>query len=95
MHIVILYTYGTLLARDYNSFAAAILSQNHREIDVAESISVSIKGIICLYQGFFPIMMSCDSLDIDNMAANLSLTGGGVENHYFWLQGISSPLNLI
>ena len=40
---------------DYDSFATVILSQNYREINIAESLSVSIKVII---EGFFPIMMS-------------------------------------
>ena len=43
-------------------FAAAIMSQNKREIDIAESISVSIKVIIASMttdgHGIFPIMMS-------------------------------------
>ena len=31
---------------NYDSFATAILSRNHKEIDIAESISVSIKVLI-------------------------------------------------
>ena len=44
---------ATLGPRD--SFIIAILSQNHREINIAESILVSIKVII---EGVFLIMMS-------------------------------------
>ena len=36
----------TLRPGDYDSFAPAILSRNHREINFAESISVSIKVVI-------------------------------------------------
>ena len=36
----------TLGPGDYDSFATAILSQNHREINITESISVSRKVII-------------------------------------------------
>ena len=45
-------TVYTLRPRDYDSFAAAILSQNHREIGIAELISASIKVIIALPRGF-------------------------------------------
>ena len=43
---------NTLMPGDYNSFAMAILSQNHREIDITELISASINVIIALPRGF-------------------------------------------
>ena len=45
----------TLGHGDYDPFATAILSQNHREIDITESILAIRKVII---EGIFPIMMS-------------------------------------
>ena len=50
-------TLVTLTPRDYNYFAMAILSQNHRGIDIAEMISASIKVIIACTVGF-PIVTS-------------------------------------
>ena len=38
--------WNTLGPRDYDSFAVAILSQNHREINIAELILVSTKVVI-------------------------------------------------
>ena len=43
---------GTTIARDYISFATSILSQNHRGIDIAELILVSMKVIIACTKGF-------------------------------------------
>ena len=37
---------------DYDSFAVAILSQNHRGINIVELISARIKVIIALPRGF-------------------------------------------
>ena len=75
----------TLMPGDYNSFAMVILNWNHREIDIAESVSVSIKVYLPV-----PMWVSWkwhygDSLDMDNMASSLAC--GGVENCHFWLGG--------
>ena len=53
--------YSTLGPCDYDSFATAILNQNHLEIDITELILMSIKVII---EGF-------SNNVIDNMAASL------------------------
>ena len=45
----------TLRSDDCDSFAVAILSRKHREIDIAESILARIKVII---EGVFPMMVS-------------------------------------
>ena len=51
-----------LISRDYNSLATAILSQNHRDVNIAESILVSTKVIIACLILFltrdFPIIRS-------------------------------------
>ena len=47
-----------LMFGDYDFFGEAILSQSHREIDTAESISVSIKVIITCTKEFSSIMKS-------------------------------------
>ena len=36
------------MLRDYDSFAMGILSQNHREIDIAELMSISINVVIAV-----------------------------------------------
>ena len=43
---------NTLASGDYNSFAMAVLSQNYREINIRDSILVSIKVIITSMKGF-------------------------------------------
>ena len=49
-----------IMPGDYDSFAMAIFSQNHREIDITESILVSINVTVACAKVFseFPIMMS-------------------------------------
>ena len=41
-----------LMPRDYDSFAPAILSQNHRGIDSAESLLAGINVIVACTKGF-------------------------------------------
>ena len=52
LNMPIKYILYTLVHEDYDSFAMAILSQNHREFDIAESILVSVKVIITCSKGF-------------------------------------------
>ena len=93
------YLANTLMPADYDSFGMAILSCNHGEIDIADSILVTIKVIIGghekvkeKYQGVFLIMMSCSSFNImDNMATNFSLTGGGCRQLPFLGSGGQFP----
>ena len=42
----------TLMSQDYDSFAMTVLSQNHREINIAESILANIKVVITCTKGF-------------------------------------------
>ena len=64
-------------ARGIRFFCSNDLSGNHREINIAEFILVSIKVIIALPRSF------TDNDIMDNMVT--SLTAGGVENCLFWL----------
>ena len=54
----------TLESGNYDSFAVAILNQNHKVINVVELLSISIKVII---EGF------PDNVIMDNMAASLTV----------------------
>ena len=62
---------------DYSSFSMAILSQNHREMNIAELILLSLKVIIACTKGFFNTLCNGDSLDIDNMTTSLTAWGVG------------------
>ena len=79
-------TKDTLTPRDYEFFAMAILSQKYKEINITKLILVNISHN-CLFQGVFPIMLSWDSLNVDSMAANFSLTAGWCRNHFQHQEG--------
>ena len=72
-----------LAPSDYNSFAAATLSRNYREIDFAELILGSIKVIITWTKGVS--WYWCH----DDMATNFSLTARAIENCHFSTLGQS------
>ena len=79
------------MPRDYNSFAVAFLSQNHREINIAGLILVSIKVIIACIGGVL-IMTSWYSLDImGNMATKFSLTAHGCRKVPLFCSGGQFP----
>ena len=73
----LLFQSDTLRPRDYNSFTMAILSQKHREINIAESILLSIKDIIRGHEkGKVPSGLPNNDA-MDDMATNFSLTARG------------------
>ena len=73
------------LGGDYTSFAMAILSGNHIEIDITESILVSIKVKITCTKGDFLILMSWQ------FGHQLQFDSGGIENYHFLDQGSWFP----
>ena len=82
----------TLTPKDYNSLAMAILSQNHREINIAGVNIGEYKVIIALQRGFSDNDIMGDFLDVDNMAI---WQLGDTENCYIWLWGVSFLPNFI